>query len=809
MNKVICSLLFGTLLVSTSHTALVPLNQATYIIVVNSVLRDATWENQLIALKEAQGLKVGLLSVTDANFSNLSTAYSQRRIRDSLKTAYTAGGKILKYVLLVGDANGMAATVMSQNQAGVGEDKNYASSRYLNFIPGPSREGRNSDHFSLSGYFGAPVATTDYKNAFIPSVLSNENGMISSDDFYGNYEGDMTLPFDYDVNKTPDNQPHIVPEAMVGRIPVRNKTEMKNFVSKLASYNTNLTTSTTAISTLQKNILGLIDDAPNSYTPPDRARRPFEQEYPLQIPSGITLAKAYYNQVPDLFNKNGKAHLLTLYGSAVGLIGELSPFMRYRNKYEPNPAYLNHNRSGTASTSDDDIDDYPAVSSGQFTILAANICDKLDFDGADYADRQKILKLISGSSTYSDGYFASNSDLIEDVLLNATKGPVAVIGVRYNSTLEENTEFNKRLLNAVYGGGSIIGDDFRSAKLYSNAKFPFNKSRNNRVTQFGDEMLFGDPAMIINTPNNSAAFGNPSSITVSSDKGNIVASWPAVSGASGYSVSIGNFKGIPYWTYLTATASYRFKETFPGGTLLHGETYYVTVKPYFQGSSVPRTFPRGAGITGSAVLDAKVSPPASASAVGQPNKTAVITITKSQDTDIKGHLIYQELSGGFNKKLLTASPITGTSYTDASASLWKDYQYAVTAVDNKNNESIPVETGVIHVGPQAGSGFTISYKGQRTSVIDGSGNMYLVKDVQSGLLSGLVFKRLSTNTGVSLKTDGWLIGSSVATFGGSYLGTPSNLTGGLTLRKGTAAPIFHAGSNAKVTLAQDFFRNTF
>jgi hypothetical protein len=109
---------------------LVSLDQADYVITVNSQLNSSAWVNQLVLLKESQGLAVALFVVPDANWSDTTLCWSQKRIRDELMNAYFNGGKKMKYILLVGDANIFASEKISTIKGSFATAKNI---RVLNF----------------------------------------------------------------------------------------------------------------------------------------------------------------------------------------------------------------------------------------------------------------------------------------------------------------------------------------------------------------------------------------------------------------------------------------------------------------------------------------------------------------------------------------------------------------------------------------------------------------------------------------------------------------------------------------------------
>lgn len=680
-------LLFIFVLKTCVFALQVPINQADYVIVVNSKLRDSFWEGQFIALKENQGLEVGILEVSDAVFGNPATYTSQKDIRDALKNVWFIGGKKLKYILLVGDANIIASRLMA-NYESVSASKNFASSKYLNFIPGPSNLGAMSDHYNKTDLLSPFYPTTGF-DYFVPEDTLNENQLIVSDDFYGNFEGDSILNFNFN----PDN-PVIIPEALVGRIPARNIGEIRAYVAKLIDYYNNLSQTTSPLSIFQTNILGLVDDRLTKHAPSELVRNPFTTNiFRKQMP-GITLNMALNSQIPDLFNKNGTQNLLTLYTSTTGTITELDPFLMYRTKYELGPLYFRtHDR--TAPGQDDDIDDFPNISDGSFTILLSSICDRYDFDGIDREDRAKILSLINGTQTYYDGYYTNNNDLMEDVLLNRCKGAIAAIGTRSNSQLNENTAFYERFLNAAYGGEYVLGCIYSSAKLYTHQTFAQNRSRKTPSNMLlGDNMLFGDPAMIVNTPNCNAPLNSPNNLQLTSNAGNLIAQWSTVIGASGYAVSISDIPSIMVWTTFTSAQQISIK-CLPMLHIKHNKKYYINVKAYSIQNSV-RTFNRNHGASGEIIIDKHVSPPTNPDAIYISDNSIKVTFTPSTDTDIAKYKIYRSLHSSQSSPVLLSNNAV-SPFIDNACNSYDDYCYYISAVDICNNESEKAMTTPIRI----------------------------------------------------------------------------------------------------------------
>lgn len=686
IKKLIISILFVFQLnVLSSY---VSNNLADYIIVVNSTLRNAQWENDLCEIKESEGLKVGLIVVEDANFANIGTSWSQKKIHDTLQSIWINGNKKLKYILLVGDANILASKLMSQYEH-VNIDKNYASSKYLNFIPGPNRSATMSDYYNLHDILSGTYTPGDQR---VSDQIENENGLITSDDFYGNFDGDMKLNFSYDQSIELNYQPEIIPEAAVGRIPVRNSTEMINYVLKLKKYKNNLTNDSQPIKEFQKNILAMIDNRNSIHTSPSQIIKPYVNgQINNQLPSGIMLNICDSTGCPYLFNSNGVSTLLTFYTSGVGTINELDPFLCYRTKWEPQ--FINSFRDHDIG-SDDDILMYPNVQNGEYTILLSAICDRMNFDGMDRNDRSKLKNLINGFSTYYDGYYSNSNDLLECILLNPTKGPICIIGTRYNSQLSENSSFNEGFSNAIFNGECIIGNIYNCAKMYSHLMYPSNKSRNNSSNiAFGDILLYGDPAQIVNITNSNSPNSIPSYLNLFSDSGAINAYWGAVSGADGYSVSIGTSPNFPSWSFVTKNTHLQIREKAIGQSCKHNERYFITIKPYKNVENI-RSYRRNNFCRAEIVLDKYVSPPRNPFAVLNTSNEIELTFSKSVDRDVKGYRIIRIMTNSRSGGKILAE-ITDTSFVDNLCIPGVSYIYQIQAIDSSNNLSIPVETGTI------------------------------------------------------------------------------------------------------------------
>ena len=367
--------------------------------------------------------------------------------------------------------------------------------------------------------------------------------------------------------------------------------------------------------------------------------------------------------------------------------------MCYRTKYDPPLLYRDHDRFGPVQ--DDDIDDYPDILDGSFTILMAVICDRFDFDAVDRFDRAKILDLINGTYTYYDGYFSNQNDLMEEVLLNRNKGAIGAIGVRFNSQLNENDAFYKRILNAAFGGEYYLSKIYSSAKLYSYRCFEQNRSRRTPGNlQMGDVMLFGDPSMIVNTPNCDAPVSTPSNLNLTSNSGKLVIQWSPVSNTSGYAISISDVPEMMPWTIFSDQTQLSISE-FEGVKLEHNTKYYVNVKAYHNTNGI-RSFARNAGCNGDIVLDKFVNPPSNVLSEGNSNNSINVTFSPSPDSGVISYNVYRSPPNSRSSPELLSSNAS-TSFSDNTCNSGDYYVYYVSAVDNKNNESEKVITSPVSI----------------------------------------------------------------------------------------------------------------
>lgn len=283
---------------------------------------------------------------------------------------------------------------------------------------------------------------------------------------------------------------------------------------------------------------------------------------------------------------------------------------------------------------------------------------------------------------------------MEDVILNRNKGAIAAIGCRFNSQLSENTVFYQRFLNATYGGEYLLGKIYSSAKLYSHYSISQNRSRRTPSNlPLGDIMLFGDPAMVVNTPNSDAPLAVPSNLNLMSDSGKLVMQWSSVPGADGYAISASSVKAIAPWTIFTTQNNIKLAD-FTGMSLEHNVKYYVSVKAYKTKSNV-RSFNRGPACSGEIILDKYVAPPENVSADGYGDLIRV-TFSASPDGDIKAYKVYRALySSQSSFDLLSSSAVS--PFIDNTCNPRDCYVYYVSAVDNCNNESEKVATTPIKI----------------------------------------------------------------------------------------------------------------
>jgi hypothetical protein len=103
--------------------------------------------------------------------------------------------------------------------------------------------------------------------------------------------------------------------------------------------------------------------------------------------------------------------------------------------------------------------------------------------------------------------------------------------------------------------------------------------------------------------------------------------------------------------------------------------------------------PCTANVAGAGVCNSDVIKRVTDAALGGPCVVVVphsvsLNWTASTSSNVTGYNVYRgtQANGLFPTKL-TSSPIVGTSYTDLAVQAGTTYYYAVTAVDNNNNES--------------------------------------------------------------------------------------------------------------------------
>ena len=204
----------------------------------------------------------------------------------------------------------------------------------------------------------------------------------------------------------------------------------------------------------------------------------------------------------------------------------------------------------------------------------------------------------------------------------------------------------------------------------------------------GDVVLFGDPSLVINAPNQGAFFGQVSGLAVPSDAGEVLATWCRVSGADGYTVSLGTAAGLPMSLIHVPSNTTRFHHA-PIGTLVHGERYFVSVRPYkelsFHGKKL-RTYARLPAVEKPLVLDRHVNPPEMLVASREGGKI-MVRYRGSPDRDILRYDLFRAETGGGSETRITSFTDQRGAYEDKTAKSYRDYVYTLVAVDKTQNAS--------------------------------------------------------------------------------------------------------------------------
>jgi hypothetical protein len=389
-----------------------------------------------------------------------------------------------------------------------------------------------------------------------------------------------------------------------------------------------------------------------------------------------------------------------MYLSSTGSVGEISPFFQYLTKYPNSNDRVHDYVIGNPSLSDNDIDDYPTITNGSFTVFLPLICDRANFDAVESIDRRKLDDLISDPplATYTNGYYNSDNYLLEDILFNHSKGPIAIAGVRYNSSLLEDVAYLSCFTNLIAGGECTLGRIARSAKLYGQLDYENGKSRIlNDGTALGDVVLLGDPALILNIANKGADLAKTSNLSLSSLNGEIKAQWAPVSGASGYAISIGYINEIPLRTEFTSRSNFSFLSLINEKRLAHGARYYVFVRPFknvYDANGIIRTYDRSkSAVSSSIILDAFVEPPTNVSA-SVSSSNVIVTFTKSSDLDVARYKIYRKTEGNSATYLAVLSSSANT-FTDNAAEIGRPYVYSIVAEDLNGNSSIETNSNEV------------------------------------------------------------------------------------------------------------------
>lgn len=652
--RLIAALLASATLATAAPVAL---QNADYVVVVHEALRGS-WEAELIALKEAQGLQVAVLPIQDKIYGNdRTTDWSQMRIRETLRQAWLAGGKRLRYVLLAGDANGLAQQWILGRYGLATAQKNFASAQMANFIPGPNY---HINHGMTVTVDGVPhQGMNDHE-----TILAEDGSVIVSDEYYGNFDGDLTIPRDW-----PDGS-RLVAEAAVGRVPARSVSDMTVYVRKLREYASHLATSTGAVQSVQSRMVRSVNNV-KQWGFPEYAELYYAKAIDPNMPSGV--AKLDFRATaPDIAGFRAAMSAASVFQYHYGEEG-------HPNSFFP---FFHHGESVELLT------DAPT---GHQPIVFMPLCDRANFDAASQIDALKIEAILAGTSSYSDGLFTHDEVAItERMLFHPTKGVIAWIGSRASSYGPENRIAGEAFTKGAYSGEFILGhltESVRQEILTKEASSFGSRVLSPERTLGGLELL-GDPAMVINTVVSGSPASNPTGLSATSVRGNVRFSWNPVAGADGYVVE---YLGENGWVVGRTTTRQPFLETnrFDADrSFRHASPISWSVRAYRNASvgtgAIP-AFPRLAGSISTVVPDLSVASVRNLS-VAPIAGGVQLQWSNPSDPDVAAINIYQiDPQGG---RVLVASYSPGTLMASVfSGDLLTKYSYLVETVDASGNRS--------------------------------------------------------------------------------------------------------------------------
>ncbi|GIF13569.1 pectinesterase family protein [Actinoplanes teichomyceticus] len=273
--------------------------------------------------------------------------------------------------------------------------------------------------------------------------------------------------------------------------------------------------------------------------------------------------------------------------------------------------------------------------------------------------------------------------------------------------------------------------------------------------------------------------------------GGAVLSWTANAGTvtSGYVLARAGAAAGPY-TVLTATP-------------VTGTTYIDTGAPAGATAYYRLTAVNAAGT--SAPAAAWVAIPQDTTAPARPASltlsaaTGGITLTWAAVTgaaDLRGYLVYRAASSSGTYSLLTATPLTGTTYTDPTAPAGAASYYRVTAVDTTGNASTPATGSATRpvdtaAAPPVPAGFTAAAGSTGGVVLTWSAN-------PAGTTTGYVVQRAPAASGPFTTLTATPVTGTTLTDAAAPAGTTSHYRLIAVNAGGSSAP-----ATAAITLAAD------
>ncbi|NUP88896.1 MAG: family 10 glycosylhydrolase [Candidatus Sumerlaeia bacterium] len=267
----------------------------------------------------------------------------------------------------------------------------------------------------------------------------------------------------------------------------------------------------------------------------------------------------------------------------------------------------------------------------------------------------------------------------------------------------------------------------------------------------------GNSAQVSATVADTVAPAAPSGLSVTAAANNAVSLDWADNGESdlaGYNVYRSATSGGPY---TKINGSLVGASVYTDTTVINGQTYHYVVRAV----DVSTNESGNSGQVSATVVDT-IAPaaPSGLAVTAAANNAVSLDWADNGESDLAGYNVYRSATSGGPYTKINGSPVTASSYTDATAQDRQTYHYVVRAVDTSTNESgnsgQVSATVVDTIAPAAPSGLAVTAAANNAASLDWADN-------GESDLAGYNVYRSGTSGGPYTKINGSPVGASVYT----------------------------------------------